>query len=153
MKKSAKFLLSGLIVIGILVINGCAVAKAPLIEPDVLEGAEKDAVIEMLKPTADSLLKGFINNDYALFSKDFNDEVRKGMDQSAFDALTKTFTGKLGQFQSSEITTVLQETQYLTLVYSLIYDGDSTVVMRVVFSRTDPPKIVGIWFDSPVLTQ
>ena len=153
MKILARFTLGGLVLLGIAILSGCAAAKAPLIEPNVLEGTKKDAVIETLKPTADSLLVGLISNDYELFSKDFNDDVRKGMDEVAFDTLTSLLAEKLGGFQTSEITTVLQESQYSTLVYSLKYDDGNEVIMRIVFSRTDPPKIAGIWFDSPVLAQ
>lgn len=153
MKKSARISLIGLVIFGILTVSGCTAAKAPLIEPTVLEGADREAVVDALRPTADSLLSGLTANDYELFSKDFNEDVRKGMDRSAFEALTSLLAEKLGQFQSSEITTVLQESQYSTLVYSLTYDDGGTVMMRVVFLRTEPPQIAGIWFDSPVLVQ
>ena len=109
MKILARFTLGGLVLLGIVILSSCTAAKAPLIEPNVLEGTNKDAVIETLKPTADSLLAGLIGNDYELFSKDFNDDVRKGMDEAAFDALTGLLAEKLGGFQTSEITTVLQE--------------------------------------------
>ncbi len=132
---------------------GCASTQAPLTETTVLEDDEAAAVLEELKPSADNVLDGLINQDYASFSKDFSSEVLQGMDENAFNQLIADLTGELGQFKTSEITAVLQDDSYSTVVYTLSYEQSGSVIMRVVFDRDDPTTVSGIWFDSPVLLK
>jgi hypothetical protein len=134
-----------------LVTTGCSLIKAPLMEPRVLETPERSAVLEYGQPASENVLAGLVARDYAQFSRDFSDEMKKGMDEVAFNELISMLDSKLGVFQSSDLVTVLQDDNFSTVVYRLTYEKDNEVSMRVVFDLKEPHLISGIWFDSPEL--
>ncbi len=150
--KIQKFTLTGLIILLFLVAGaGCSAAREPIIEPTVLEGAERDAVLSYAQEPAENLLEGLLAKDYTQFSRDFSDDMKQGMNEQAFNDLVSMFDTKLGVYQSMVLVTVLQDENYTTLVYQLIYEKDNEVSMRVVFDNKEPHKISGLWFDSPEL--
>ncbi|HML40941.1 MAG TPA: DUF3887 domain-containing protein [Bellilinea sp.] len=136
-----------------LLLGACSVAQAPLTDTTVLEGDQANAAYETVKTAAENVVTGLVNADYSTFSKDFSAEVAKGMDENAFNDLLTTFQTDLGSITSSELTAVLQDDQYTTLVYTFSFEKNGSVVMRVVFDRGDSDTVTGIWFDSPVLIK
>ncbi|MHB0967758.1 MAG: DUF3887 domain-containing protein [Bellilinea sp.] len=130
---------------------GCSLVRAPLIEPRVLEDAEQQKVLDYAAPASENVLAGLIARDYSQFSRDFSDAMKVGMDEAAFNELLSMLDSKLGAYQSSNLVTVLQDENYSTVVYRLTYEKDDQVTMRVVFDRSDPHLISGLWFDSPEL--
>ena len=135
----------------LLVTTGCALIRAPLTEPRVLETPERSAVLDYGQPASENVLAGLAARDYAQFSRDFTDEMKKGMDEAAFNELLSMLDSKLGGYQSSDLVTVLQDDNFSTVVYRLTYEKDNEVSMRVVFDLKEPHLISGIWFDSPEL--
>ncbi len=152
--KIKKFTLTGLIMLLLLVAGaGCSAAREPIIEPTVLEGADRDAVLSYAQEPSENLLEGLLARDYTQFSRDFSDDMKQGMNEQAFNDLVSMFDTKLGVYQSMVLVTVLQDENYTTLVYQLIYEKDNEVSMRVVFDNKEPHKISGVWFDSPELRE
>ena len=137
----------------LLLAAGCSAARSSIIEPIVLEGTERDAVLDYAQEPAENLLDGLIARDYEQFSRDFSETMKQGMDQQAFADLLAMLDNKLGTFQSSELVTVLQDENFTTLVYRLKYERDNQVSMRVVFDNAEPHSISGLWFDSPELRK
>lgn len=150
MKKISLALLLGAMLI---LAAGCSAARSSIIEPVVLEGAERDAVLAYAREPAENLLAGLIARDYEQFSRDFSETMKQGMDQKAFADLLNMLDSKLGTFQSSELVTVLQDENFTTLVYRLEYELDHQVSMRVVFDNAESHSISGLWFDSPELRK
>ena len=150
MKKIALAVLIGAMLI---FTAGCSAARSSIIEPIVLEGTERDAVLDYAQEPAENLLDGLIARDYEQFSRDFSETMKQGMDQQAFADLLAMLDNKLGTFQSSELVTVLQDENFTTLVYRLEYERDNQVSMRVVFDNAEPHSISGLWFDSPELRK
>lgn len=130
---------------------GCSLVRAPLIEPRVLEDSEQQRVLEYAAPASENVLAGLIARDYSQFSRDFSDAMKEGMDETSFNELLSMLDSKLGAYQSSDLVTVLQDDNYSTVVYRLTYEKDDQVTMRVVFDKSDPHPISGLWFDSPEL--
>jgi hypothetical protein len=135
----------------VLLISGCSLAKAPLTSPNVLTTPERDQVLEYAQPASDNLLAGLNARDYAQFSRDFNDNMKTGMDEASFEDLLSMLDSKLGTYLSSDLVTVLQDEKFNTVIYRLTYSKDNEAVMRVVFDRSEPHQISGLWFDSPEL--
>lgn len=152
--KPYKFALAGLIATLLLIpVTGCSLARSPIIEPEVLEGDKRDAVMTYAQEPAENLLEGLIARDYAQFSRDFSDDMKQGMNEQAFNDLLTMLDTKLGIYQTNTLVTVLQDENFTTLVYQLIYEKDNEVSMRVVFDNQEPHKISGLWFDSPELRE
>lgn len=150
--KLHKFTLTGLIgLLSLVLAAGCSAVRSPVIEPTVLEGADRDAVLAYAQEPAENLLEGLLARDYAQFSRDFSDDMKQGMNEQAFNDLLSMLDTKLGVYQTNALVTVLQDDKFTTLVYQLIYEKDNEVSMRVVFDNKEPHKISGLWFDSPEL--
>lgn len=132
---------------------GCSLVRSPIIEPVVLEGSDMDTVLVYAQEPAENLLEGLIARDYAQFSRDFTGDMKQGMNEQAFDDLLNMLDTKLGAYKSNNLVTVLQDENFSTLVYQLIYEKDNEVSMRVVFDNKEPHQISGLWFDSPELRK
>jgi len=134
-----------------LISAGCALVKAPLTSPDVLQTPERDTVLVYAQPASENILAGLNVRDYAQFSRDFSDQMKIGMDDTSFKDLLTMLDSKVGTFVSSDLVTVLQDENFTTVVYRLTYSKDNEVAMRVVFDNAEPHQISGLWFDSPEL--
>lgn len=133
--------------------TGCSLVRSPIIEPVVLEGDASQEVLTYAQEPAENLLEGLLARDYEQFSRDFSENMRQGMNEQAFADLLTMLDTKLGTYQTRNLITVLQDDNYSTLVYRLIYDMDNEVSMRVVFDNAEPHQISGLWFDSPKLRE
>ena len=146
-------LLSIISLLLLVLLAGCSAARAPIIEPVVLEGEEADDVLVYAQAPAENLLEGLIAADYTRFSRDFSDNMKQGMNEQAFTDLLTMLETRLGTYQSSALVTVLRDENYSTLVYRLVYEKDNQVSMRVVFDNQEPHLVSGLWFDSPELRE
>lgn len=136
-----------------LLLEGCSLVKAPLGETRTLTGAARQQVLEYAAPKAETLISGLIARDYEQFSQDFDDNMKSGMDQAAFEQLLEMLAVKLGSYRSHEVSVVLQDEKFTTVAYQMIFEKDDEVVMRVVFNNQDPHMVSGLWFDSPELRK
>lgn len=136
-----------------LILAGCSLIKAPLTKTTTLEGDEQQQVLDYATPKADNLISGLVTGDYSVFSADFSQTMKTGMDQAAFDELLQTFSSKLGTYRTHEVNVVLKNDDYTTVAYKMIFEKDDAVVMRIVFDNQEPHLISGLWFDSPELRK
>ena len=134
--KPRQTLISSLIWVSLMsVILAACSLLAPQNQTITLEGAEREAVLEYAAPMGENLINGLITRDYPTF--------KKGMDEAAFEKLLTTLTDKLGEYQSHEISQVLQDEKYTIVIYRLKYEKDNLVTMRIVFNREEPHLISG----------
>jgi len=136
-----------------LILTGCSLIKAPLSETRTLEGSERQQVLDYAEPKAENVISGLVASDYTLFSTDFDQTMKDGMNQAAFDQLLEMFATRLGTYRSHEVSVVLQDDKFTTVAYKMIFAKDDAVVMRVVFDNQEPHPITGLWFDSPELRK
>ncbi|MGB9800897.1 MAG: DUF3887 domain-containing protein [Thermanaerothrix sp.] len=118
-----------------------------------LEGDTRDAVLAYAEPMADTLLNGLFAGDYTTFATDFDEAMRKGLDEKAFTDLRQMLESRLGAFQSREVSSVLESGNYYIVVYRLRFEKDDAVTMRLVLTKTEPHLVSGLWFDSPELRK
>lgn len=136
-----------------LLLAGCSLVKAPLMETRTLEGEAEQRVLEYAAPKAENVITGLVAGDYDSFSQDFDEAMKNGMNQAAFEQLLEMFASKLGSYRSHEVSVVLQDEKFTTVAYKMIFEKDDAVVMRVVFDNREPHRITGLWFDSPELRK
>ncbi|WP_299026613.1 DUF3887 domain-containing protein [uncultured Thermanaerothrix sp.] len=118
-----------------------------------LEGNAKDAVLAYAEPMATTLLDGLFAGNYTTFATNFDEAMRKGLDEKAFTDLRSTLQTRLGAFQSREVNAVLESGNYFIVVYRLRFEKDDNVTMRLVLTQAEPHLISGLWFDSPELRK
>lgn len=119
-----------------------------------LTGADKDAVLVYSEPIADNLLAGYNSADYATFSKDFDDAMKKGIPEGSFkNSLLPTISGKIGNYVSRTVESVSQSSNFVTVVYNAKFEDDEPVVVRLSLSTNTPHQVTGLWFDSAKLRQ
>jgi hypothetical protein len=131
----------------IIALAACA-AQAKLVT-----GAERDAVLAYSEAKTDSLLTGLNNDDYAAFSRDFDDAMKGAITAANFPDLRQKVNGKIGNYVSRQIARVEQSGEFYAVIYTAKFEGDDPVTVRVVFRVTEPHAVSGLWFDSEKLRK
>jgi hypothetical protein len=112
-----------------------------------ITGADKDAVLAYSEAKTDNLLAGMNANDYAMFSKDFDQDMARAMSQAEFDTLKKDRDAKLGLYVSRTVHSVVQTGDFYAVIYDAKFEKDDAVTVRVVFRVAEPHEISGLWFN------
>lgn len=121
--------------------------------PKALQETERDAILAFSEAKTDNLMQAFNGNDYAAFSKDFDQALLKAMTESAFQSLYSQLQAKIGNYVSREVDDVLTAGDFITVVYLAKFSDEEIVQMRVVFTVAEEHLVTGLWFDSPKLRQ
>lgn len=119
----------------------------------VLEGEERDQWIETAAPIAENLFQSINQKDYTAASRDFDEAMKKGMDEKGFNNLTAMFEEKVGTYQSFEVQKVELVDDLVIVHYRAKFEKDDAVTTRLVLRPGDPVQVTGLWFDSPKLRQ
>ena len=120
---------------------GCGSQATSLTEED------QDAVLSYSEGKTDNLLTGMNANDYAAFTRDFDQDMLDAMSQTQFDALKKDRDAKLGLYLSREVHSVTQTGDFYTVNYDAKFEKDDAVTIRVVFCNAEPHQVSGLWFN------
>ena len=112
-----------------------------------LAGAERDAVLAFSEAKTDNLLAGMNANDYATFSRDFDQAMLNGITRAQFDILKKDRDAKLGLYVSRQVNSVLQTGDFYLVLYDAKFEKEAAVTVRVVFRIADPHEVSGLWFN------
>ena len=131
-----------LIAIFVTLAAGCQTAGGTKIT-----GTDRDAILAFSEPKTDNLMAGLNAKDYAMFSKDFDQDMQTAMSADQFKALKRDRDAKLGPYISRTVKEVYKRDAYYTVIYNTVFEADPDVVMRVVFQADDPHGISGLWFD------
>jgi hypothetical protein len=134
-----------LIALAVVVIFGMLAGCAS--QNDVLTGADQEAILAFSEAKTDNLMAGMNANDYALFSKDFDEAMLTAMSSSKYDAFKLDRDAKLGPYISREVNSVVLQGDFYSVVYNAAFEKDDNVTMRVVFRATEPHQISGLWFN------
>ena len=120
---------------------GCGSQATALTEED------QDAVLAFSEGKTDNLLTGMNANDYAAFSRDFDQDMLDAMSQTQFAELKKDRDAKLGLYVSREVHSVTQTGDFYTVNYDAKFEKDDAVTIRVVFRIAEPHQVSGLWFN------
>ena len=112
-----------------------------------LSGADQDAVLAFSEAKSDNLLAGMNANDYAAFSKDFDQDMLKAMPSAEFDKLKADRDAKLGLYVSRTVNSVVQTGDFVAVIYDAKFEKDDAVTVRVVFRVAEPHEVSGLWFN------
>jgi len=140
MKKIVLFLIaamSGLLLAGC----GSSIPSVPVTD------ATQQAILAFSEAKTDNLVAGMNANDYAMFSKDFDQDMLNAMTQSQFETFKQDRDAKLGAFVSRKVNSVVQQGDFYVVIYDSVFEKDPNVTMRVVFRVAEPHPISGLWFN------
>jgi hypothetical protein len=114
----------------------------------MLSREQRKAVLAFSEPKVDKMLEGWTEVNYAVFSKDFTQDLSKSMTQAEFEKLRNDeFTG-LGRYYSREVEGVVQRSDgSYTVIYYVVFGNDDEVLMRVTFSADELHEISGLRFE------
>jgi hypothetical protein len=119
-----------------------------------VEGDERDQVIAAADPIADSIFEGMNQQDYAAFSRDFDPEMKKSLNEKAFSELTAFFAPKIGDYQSREVEKTEMVDAIYVITYNARFEDEEKVTVRLSLRPVDDTyQVAGLWFDSPKLRE
>ena len=101
-------------------------------------------------PMTENILNAIAEEDYASFSKDFDDVMKKELPEEVFPEFLATINGAIGNYikDSKSITGVNIENNLTTATYLADFESKEAVTVRVIFQKIDDVmKIVGLWFE------
>ena len=130
--------------LGVLVfimLAGCGSQQA------ILTGESRDAVLAYSEAKTDNLLAGMNAIDYAVFSKDFDQQMLSAMNQTQFESFKKDRDSKLGAYISRQVNSVVNQGEFISVIYDTVFEKDDNVTMRIVFRVAEPHQISGLWFN------
>jgi hypothetical protein len=110
-------------------------------------GADQDAVLAFSESKTDDLLAGMNDNDYAMFSKDFDQEMLNAMTESKFNELKADRDAKLGRYVSRKVNGITRSGDFYAVIYEAVFEKEDAVVVRVVFRVDEPHEVSGLWFN------
>lgn len=96
-------------------------------------------------PMAENLVAGLDKQDYAIFTRDFDDTMLKALPSTAMTELHKLLWNQNGNYQSLDIKKVFEEKGYIIAIYNLVFEKGN-LDMQLVFTPKSPFKISGLWF-------
>ncbi len=106
-------------------------------------------VAEFADPVAENILISMNKGDYAGFSRDFDDVMKRELSEAAFPEFLSAINGSVGNYVegSMEIKGVNIENELTTASYTVDFEGMKGVTMDVVLQKIgDEMKVVGLWF-------
>jgi hypothetical protein len=144
--KIIKMFLRALALAGIIVILSTACSST---SPSVAVAEIQPSV----DPIAGNVLTSLNNNDYAGFSRDFNQTLKNTLNKSAFDQLYNQTKTLVGDYQSSEFLSAGNQNGILTVLYIAQYSKEpaGVVVTLAAQANNDSYLVQGLNFDSPNL--
>lgn len=113
----------------------------------VLAGEERDTVLAFSEAKTDNLLEGMNANDYAVFSRDFDQAMLDAITQSDFASFKQDRDAKLGLYVSRQVNRVVQSGDFYAVIYDAVFERDDAVTMRLVFRVAEPHEVSGLWFN------
>lgn len=96
-------------------------------------------------PMAENIMTSLANEDFAGFSRDFDEAMQKAMTEQAFNEIRKMFWEQYGQYQSLSLSSTSTKQGYLLVFYSLKFEKGE-VIMQLVHQPQSPYLVSGLWF-------
>ena len=106
---------------------------------------------EQAGQVADTVLKAIDAGDYAAFTKDFSDEMKKAFTETEYNKLRDLLAGATGRYQSIGEPTLSNNGDYA--VYSFPAQFEKEKVNVTLTFKIEGDKVEGLFFDSQNLRK
>jgi hypothetical protein len=103
----------------------------------------------------ENMLMGMKEDDYAKFSSQFDQTMKKNLSESQFNILNADIKNKLGNYIAKEFSSSEEKDNYTIVIYKGTFSQEkSDVIIRTVLSESNGKIVVsGFWLDSPSLRK
>ena len=103
----------------------------------------------------ENVLTGLNQNDFAKFSQDFDEAMKKAFTEQAFAQTRDLLKSKVGDYQSKQFLKTEEQKPYAIVYYKAQFTNEPDgVIVRIVFQEVEGKAMVsGLWFDSPNLRK
>ncbi|MFW6123491.1 MAG: DUF3887 domain-containing protein [Thermodesulfobacteriota bacterium] len=128
-----------------------AAALALLIIPALAAfvGTSDKQVKGVAEPILDNLMQGFNQGDYAQFSQNFDQTMRKTITEKKFQQVREDLLKKWGKYKSKTYLGFLNQKDYSMILWKAVFaDTKRDVLIKLVLSRSQDKILVsGLWFE------
>lgn len=118
-----------------------------------LAASEQQTILTHSDPLLDDLLAGLHANDYAQFSRHFDDYVQKTFPADEFASFQQTLQSELGGYLSRTVDQVTRSDEFYMVAYRAVFEKEDQVSLRIALHAADMDLIGGLWFESPSLPR
>ncbi len=111
--------------------------------------AQNDADVQAIaEPILDTVLTGFNNGNYSLYSRDFDATLKDAVTEKKFFKVRANILKKLGKYESRTYLGFLQKGNFTVVLWrGRFSDSDDDVLIKLVLSkRGDKVLVTGLWF-------
>jgi hypothetical protein len=101
-------------------------------------------------PATENILIALNNEDYASFSKDFDDTMKSELSEDAFPDFVAAVNGQVGDYvpDSKNLNGFNIENGITTANYTIDFESMEDVALSVIFQKIDGKMmVVGLWFN------
>ena len=121
----------------IILIAGCSTPVPKVVIPTNF----KESAI----PMAENLVAGLDKQDYAIFTRDFDEKMVNALPSTAMTEIRKLLWDQNGNYQSMEFKQAIEQKGFIVTIFNLVFERGN-LDMQLVFSAEPPYKISGLWF-------
>ena len=95
----------------------------------------------------DNVLAGIAEDNYAKFSQDFDQAMKDGIPETAFEGLRSQLQGSVGDYVSKQYNDIVVQGEITTVVYIAKYTKADRVAIIISFRTVDGQNLVaGLYF-------
>lgn len=111
-------------------------------------GKTDNEVRTIAEPILDNILKGMKTSDYASYSRDFNNTMKKGLPEKKFLAVNQQIRNQLGDYKSREYLGFLKKRGMTVVLWKSTFDKskDDILIKLTVSKQKDKYLVTGLWF-------
>ena len=142
MKKYSKVILPIIIISLMVFLIGCSGKKAGN-ENVQIEKVNVNEIREFADAAAEKIFKGISEENFGMFSEDFDDQMKKALTEKEF----KQIVNQLGKYESKELIDADRVQGYTRAYYKTKFSKISKdVLFTVVFNEADEIKVSGLFY-------
>ncbi len=111
-------------------------------------GGTNEEVRGIAGPILDNILEAFEQNDYAQYSRDFDNFLKESISEKKFGEMGLRLEGSLGKYQSREYLGFMMNGQMTVVLWKGRYElsEDDVLIKLIVSKRGDKNLVTGLWF-------
>ena len=145
-------IITGAIIVAVIV---AATVSIGCMEKSGVEVADAEQVRGYADPVTENILVAMNENDYAMYSEDFDQTMKNAMTEAVFDETNAVIRSKIGDYVTKEFWKAESKGQYIIAQYKAKFtDEPAEVTVKVVFQEINGTmKVSGLWLDSPELRK
>ena len=131
----------------LVVIAIAVIAFAPHLGAAVIGTADEE-VRAIAQPILDDVLSGFAENDYTIFSRDFDQSMKQGLSEEKFIKTDRQLENSIGNCVNRKYLGFLSQTNATETLWKARFDkSDADVLIRLIISKKQNRYLVtGLWF-------